>query len=251
MASSSEVQPGEYPSLSLSGDSFFFSGPKYSCGNRFHSPDGVPSHVNNLGLNLRDNNSTVYVVLGPRNQYFRCVIPQAGEVASMNDTDLSDYEDLTVFLDHQNVARPRFLSLGAGGHFYIRAETGVEKWDVPSHVSERLLRKYTGGDASIEGLWLGCRDAFVAQRWDGTKLHDLRGQYPGLQRALQRRGGSQEDDESADVASVAMDLEGGRGFVILWRDGRAECEEGMMRMESGRAFERWCAGNGYKLRRHK
>lgn len=165
----------------------------------------------------------------------------------LDDTELGDYEGLTPFLDAQDVARPRFLSLGVSGHFYIRAETGVEKWDVPGAVSSRLLQKYTGGDAAIEGLWLGARDAFVAQRWDGGKVVDLRGRYAGLERALERRKG---EGEGGDVAAVGMDLEGGEGFVVLWRDGRAEYDEGLMGMESGRAFERWCAANGYRLVRH-
>ncbi|KAI5457148.1 hypothetical protein BGZ63DRAFT_84007 [Mariannaea sp. PMI_226] len=241
---SPELKPGENPTLSLCGNAYFFSGPKLCCGFRLPNQTGVTGKAP-FDLD-EDKYASVYVVLGPKNQFFRCIRPFVGDVASCNDSELQDYNDLTLFLDDQNVARPRFLSLGCNGHFYIRAETGVEKWDVPGPVTEQLLKRYTSGDASIEGLWLGNGDAFVAQRWDGTKVIDLRGQYPGLQRALERRG-RDPSDEDADVVSVAMDLDGSTRYAVLWRDGLAECDEGMMGMESGREFKRWCDTNGYKL----
>ncbi|KAH6989347.1 hypothetical protein BKA56DRAFT_668497 [Ilyonectria sp. MPI-CAGE-AT-0026] len=232
----SDFQEDEYPNegatLSLCGDSFFYSGPAMSCG-RVQDTIGLPheqEYDHRTGADI-----TNYVVLGPRNHYFRCTRPREGNVAAINNSDLEDYEDLVVFLDEHDVERPEILSLGVNGHYFIRAENGEEKWDLPAQVTQKL---FTPTAASpIANVWLGCGDAFVAQRQDGTKVVELHGQYPGLKETL----------ENGCVVAMAMNLQDGLGYAVLWANGTAQCEGGMLRMDCGKALERWCAANGIVL----
>ncbi|KAF7547861.1 hypothetical protein G7Z17_g7435 [Cylindrodendrum hubeiense] len=233
----SDLQEDEYPNegatLSLCGDSFFYSGTAMSCG-RVQDTIGIPheqEYDHRAGGDI-----TNYVILGPRNHYFRCTRPRGGNVAAINNSDLEDYEDLVVFLDEHDVERPDILSLGVNGHYFIRAENGEEKWDLPADVSKKLFAKPTS-ISPVASVWLGCGDAFVAQRKDGTKVVELNGQYPGLEATL----------EKGSVVSMAMNLQDGVGYAVLWANGTAQCEVGMLRMDSGKALVRWCAANGVAL----
>ncbi|KPM40333.1 hypothetical protein AK830_g6233 [Neonectria ditissima] len=237
-----ELYPHEKPTLSLVGDSFFYSGSDMSCG-RIQDAIGLPHE---LEYNHHtDSEGTVYVVLGPRQHYFRCTRPKGGEIAAINASDIEDFDDMAIFLDEHDVERPAFLSMGLSGSFYIRAENGAEKWDLPRAIRERLFGKAATG-SQVQSIWLGCKDAFVAQRADGSKVVDLRGQYPGLERALDRGRGSQ-NAASGNVVALALNLYDGVRFAVLWGDGYAMCEAGMMEAASGKAFERWCSANRFIL----
>ncbi|KAK7431348.1 hypothetical protein QQZ08_002119 [Neonectria magnoliae] len=226
----------EKPTLNLVGDTFFYSGPDMSCG-QVKDTIGLPrDHEFN---HHTDPEGTVYVVLGVRNHYFRCTRFTEGDVAAVNASDIEDFDDMAIFLDEHDVERPEFLSMGVDGSFYIRAETGAEKWDLRQDVREALFGRAATG-SQVQSIWLGSKDAFVAQRADGTKVVELRGQYPDLQRALDRGG-------SGKIVALAMNLCDGVRFAVLWEDGSAMCEAGMMDMASGKAFERWCSANWFTL----
>ncbi|KAH7163559.1 hypothetical protein B0J13DRAFT_38946 [Dactylonectria estremocensis] len=234
----SGLQEDQYPNegvtLSLCGDCFFYSGPAMSCGS-VEDTIGIP-HPQEFDHGT-GNNITNYVVLGPRSHYFRCTRPRGGDVAAISNSDLEDYEGLVEFLDEHDVERPELLSLGVNGHYFIRAENGEEKWDLPASVARTLF----AGSASaspITGVWLGSCDAFVAQRKDGSRIVELHGQYPGLETTLLR---------TSCVLTMAMNLQDGMDYAVLWADDTMQCESGMLRMESGTALRRFCNANGVAL----
>ncbi|KAH7171478.1 hypothetical protein EDB81DRAFT_778566 [Dactylonectria macrodidyma] len=236
----SDLQEDQYPTegitLSLCGDCFFYSGPAMTCGS-VKDTIGIShpqEHDHGTGSNI-----TNYVVLGPRSHYFRCTRPRGGDVAAINNSDLEDYEGLVEFLDEHDVERPEILSLGVNGHYFIRAENGEEKWDLPAKVARTLFAGSAPASSAspVDSVWLGSCDAFVAQRKDGSRIVELHGQYPGLEATLLR---------TSRVLAMAMNLQDGVGYAVLW-DGTMQCEPGMLRMESGRALRRFCDANGVTL----
>ncbi|KAM5354192.1 hypothetical protein ACJ41O_000842 [Fusarium nematophilum] len=224
--SDNEDYSHEAPTLSLCGNSYFFSGPVRSYGR-------VPNTIggnNRLDFNHKNGSSiTEYVVLGPKEHYFRC-----------NNSNLEDYPDLTSFLADRDVERPLFLSLGPSGFYYIRSEDGSSASRFPLGRLIQAWREKAFGEniPPIQRLWFGAGGTWVVEYTSRVFDFDLKGMYGDLENELRsaRELGTQ-------IAALTMNLTDGKSYACVFEDGDVAYEVGEPAVFDGGEFERWCEEN--------
>ncbi|KAF7560119.1 hypothetical protein G7046_g4032 [Stylonectria norvegica] len=225
--SPSQTIPDDPPALSLVGEYFFFSARWKSYG---IVSNAIGDHCEVSQDHVRGDNESFYCVLGPNNNYFRCIRLHEGDIAAKNDSNLGDYEGLVEFLDEHDVERPKFLSLGTEGRYFIRAEDDAIMFKLPA--SSGVANNPRG----VESVWLGRNDTYVVQRDNGSRVVNLGHLYPGLQHALARR-------PSTKVLALALNLINGISFVLIWEGGQVQYETRNMVLFNDEAFEKWCKDN--------
>ncbi|KAJ4257588.1 hypothetical protein NW762_008713 [Fusarium torreyae] len=225
----------EPPTVSLTGEHYFFSGPARSYG-RVHA--GISNALHLDFDHTHGDNSAEYIILGPNLRFFRCSRIWQGDIAARNNSDFEDYEEVTDFFDDHDVERPPFLYLGPSGSFYTRADDGDEKWKLsPDIIKHGLQVTPNAKRSAVEGLWLGVGGAWVAQYRDSRFRFDLKGHYPSLEEALTRK-----KEEEVTINALALNVTDGNSYACVFNDGTVRYQAGSARFD-GEEFERWCAQN--------
>ncbi|KAG4278475.1 hypothetical protein FPRO04_06530 [Fusarium proliferatum] len=108
----------ETATVSLAGESYFFSGPARSYGRVHRGMGGQPK----LDFDHRKGlDKTAYIILA-------------------DSSELEDYGEIADLYTEHDVERPSFLYLGPNKTFYTRVDDGTEKWELPHDVVRQGLQ---------------------------------------------------------------------------------------------------------------
>ncbi|KAF4997190.1 hypothetical protein FGRMN_4085 [Fusarium graminum] len=155
-----------------------------------------------------------------------------------DSSDFEDYEEVTDLYSEHDVERPPFLYLGPNKTFYTRLDDGTEKWNLPHEIVHNGLEVLPNAVRSaVESLWLGVGGAWVAQYRDSRFRFDLKGQYAGLERSLQKK-----QEEEVTIRALALNVSDGNSYACVFNDGVVVHETGSARFDSNE-FECWCEQN--------
>ncbi|KAF5979120.1 hypothetical protein FBULB1_5876 [Fusarium bulbicola] len=213
----------ETATVSLAGESYFFSGPARSYGRVHRGMGGQPK----LDFDHRKGlDKTAYIILGPDPHFFQY------------SSDLEDYGEIADLYTEHDVERPSFLYLGPNKTFYTRVDDGTEKWELPHEIVRRGLQVTSDAVRSaVDSLWLGVGNAWVAQYRDNRFRFDLRGQYANLEPVLR-----QKQDQEVSINALALNVVDGESYVCVFNDGDVVYEAGSARFD-GKELEAWCEQN--------
>ncbi|KAF5255100.1 hypothetical protein FANTH_155 [Fusarium anthophilum] len=209
----------ETATVSLAGESYFFSGPARSYGGMGGQSKLDFDHRKGL-------DKTAYIILGPDPHFFQY------------SSDLEDYGEIADLYTEHDVERPSFLYLGPNTTFYTRVDDGTEKWELPHEIVRRGLQVTSDAVRSaVDSLWLGVGNAWVAQYRDNRFRFDLRGQYANLEPVLR-----QKQDQEVSINALALNVVDGESYVCVFNDGDVVYEAGSARFD-GKELEAWCEQN--------
>ncbi|KAJ5678493.1 uncharacterized protein N7477_004126 [Penicillium maclennaniae] len=145
---------------------------------------------------------------------------------------LPDYPGLAAFLDKYRKADtadldenksastesgcPRYVSLGVNGHYYLRTNRR-HAWDLP----EELMSQPWYSENKVKAVWLGMKDAWVAQLKNGERRYNLQGQYSGnsgkLEENIERGFGRKRPGQR--IKAMALNLTNPDSFACVWGNG--------------------------------
>ncbi|CVL09719.1 uncharacterized protein FPRO_13230 [Fusarium proliferatum ET1] len=226
----------ETATVSLAGESYFFSGPARSYGRVHRGMGGQPK----LDFDHRKGlDKTTYIILGPDPHFFQCRRYTEGNIAAKSKcSELEDYGEIADLYTEHDVERPSFLYLGPNKTFYTRVDDGTEKWELPHDVVRQGLQVTSDAVRSaVNSLWLGVGDAWVAQYRDSRFRFDLKGQYSNLEPVLR-----QKQYQEVSINALGLNVADGKSYVCVFNDGDVVYEAGSARFD-GKELEAWCEQN--------
>ncbi|EMT65976.1 hypothetical protein FOC4_g10008093 [Fusarium odoratissimum] len=229
----------ETATVSLAGESYFFSGPARSYGRVHRGMANQPK----LDFDHRTgSDKSAYIILGPDPHFFQCLRYTRGSIAARSKwtdcSELEDYGEIADLYTEHDVERPSFLYLGPNKTFYTRVDDGTEKWELPHEIVRQGLQVTSDAVRSaVDSLWLGVGDAWVAQYRDSRFRFDLKGQYANLGPILR-----QKQDQEVSINALALNVADGKSYVCIFNDGDVVYKAGSARFD-GKELEAWCEQN--------
>lgn len=163
--------------------------------------------------------------LGTSDSYY-CHYHQGGHCKDVSF--LPDYPELARWLakhrqrasgeDKTESGCPRYVSLGANGHFFLATSANNCVRSVPADLSERWFWQH---HSDIKAVWLGMDDAWVVQLKNGEKYFDLKGHYGGNDGELADKINSGFGKKRAGqrIKAMALNLANPKSFAAVWGDG--------------------------------
>jgi hypothetical protein len=117
-------------------------------------------------------------------------------------------------ITHEQYGCPTCVSLGKDSMYFIRTAWGAS-YKVPKDAEAILDMK------TVEKFYFGKDGAWVAIKYDGNIIWDLKGNHIGLAQKL-----TEGFRKTLKVETLAMNPEDGSQYVILWKNGLAAYQLG-------------------------
>ncbi|KAL2867562.1 uncharacterized protein BJX67DRAFT_380913 [Aspergillus lucknowensis] len=192
-------------SLSLSGDIYYFQGPRRiytNLGSDFVSMRGERNHA---GLGTNGSWYKHYHVGG---------VPRTKSSFNLGNV----YPGLDKQLQNLNEPRhgcPDIVALGEKGTYFFSTDRGLRQWLPDETWATCVLPQ------DIKHLWPGKNNSFVLVKTDGKLIYNLKGLYQGLGPQIQIIL-----SEGRSIMALALNLENSRSWAIVWEGGAACCPAG-------------------------
>ncbi|KAL2836886.1 hypothetical protein BJY01DRAFT_251765 [Aspergillus pseudoustus] len=193
--------------LSLSGNYYFFCGPKKSFWE-------VKSD-----LKATDQETAVNVCLGTNGSWYRHYHVDGQSWTERSGTLEVEYPGLEKGIAKEKLyGCPETIALGDSQSYYFSTDKRT-LWCLAD-----IVRAGYVALKNIKNLWLGKNDSFVLVKTSRQLVWDLRGQYGGLEELLKNA-----PREGKTIQALALNLENSQSWAVLWKEGGAA----------------WCSGGAF------